>query len=567
MKTITKIVLVGMLLFISCEHQYPEINPGGKKNLPRFAYSSLDKEEKLKNALEGFRRNASTTSVGARFRDVLKDINTDSIQKVLQSDNTNYTLTLTLKNGNSLSSFENVVFRRAAHGFHGFFVEYKSTVGLFNPENFTGTVSKYDLEGNLLQERFFEKGKPVVSKNGRVADFCTLVSMSKTCTEEVFDGWDHTTGTPIYKCGHYMIYLTFDCPEAYTPGEYSGYGTYIGDYYPGGGGNGGYAANISGSYDPLTETTTYQPDDPWGVSPPLPTSDELVQIARDIAAAEIESLLQVNPLGLIDLPCTEIQKWQNLASFRPPQSVVNKINTLKQSYPNAAALFTGNFDIQTLQNAAGKAVNLDYFSVTISQMPAINGHTLTPTELLNRIRTDLNSFVDTQYSSFSPYNTIGTGTNESALWNSTNPVNAIIHIEIPGQLHPLNPLGDDGSVICSDSQSASWKFTTISAPGDWSHPVSGTREFGFEANANGSYTFYTRGVDRITQSINDLVFESKTFRGSDSLWTSFQRKIKSFVTQNGGSAVKNGPITGRPDYAGIEQVLNGSLPASSLGCN
>jgi len=554
---------VGVLLFISCEHQYQEIKPGGKKSLPRFAYTSLDKEEKLANALEGHKKNSGNGPVGARLRNSLEDINTDSIAKVLQSDSTSYTYTLRLDNGNNLSSFENLVFRRTVHGFQGFFVEYKSTVGLFSPENFTGTVSKYDLEGNLLKEGFFENGKPVTRKNGRVAEFCSLQSIAKSCLEQMFDGWDQSTGAPIYTCNRYMIYLTFDCPEEYTPNNYSGYGTYIADYYPGGGGSGGYATNIYGHFDPLTETTTYQPDDPWAVTPPVPTSEEIAQIVRDNAAAEIETLLQANPLALIDLPCAELQKWQAVASFKPPQSVVNKINTLKQNYPSAAALFTGNFNIQSLQNASGTAVNMDYFSVTISQMPYVNGHTLTPAELLTRIRTNLNSFVNTQYSNFSPYNTVNTGTNESSLWNSANPVGAIIHIDIPNNA----VLGDDGSVICSEYQSAMWKFTTISAPGDWSHPVSGTREFGFEANANGTYTFYTRGVDRITQSVTDLFLEGTVFNGGEDVWKSFQDGIQIFVNQNGGSAAKNTPVVGRPDYAAIGEVLNGSKPVSSLGCN
>jgi len=64
--------------------------------------------------------------------------------------------------------------------------------------------------------------------------------------------------------------------------------------------------------------------------------------------------------------------------------------------------------------------------------------------------------------------------------------------------------------------------------------VSGTREFGYVANADGSYTFYTRGVDRITQSINDLLVESKSFNEADNLWESFQAGIQNYANQNGG---------------------------------
>jgi len=40
-----------------------------------------------------------------------------------------------------------------------------------------------------------------------------------------------------------------------------------------------------------------------------------------------------------------------------------------------------------------------------------------------------------------------------------------------------------------------WVFTTLTTPENAFHPVSGSREFGFERNDDGTVTFYTRGVD------------------------------------------------------------------------
>ena len=48
---------------------------------------------------------------------------------------------------------------------------------------------------------------------------------------------------------------------------------------------------------------------------------------------------------------------------------------------------------------------------------------------------------------------------------------------------------------------------------------------------------------------------------------SFQTKIDSFVNNNGGSSSENKLITNRPDWDKVEQVLNGELSISELGCN
>lgn|SRR5690606_9551908 len=80
-------------------------------------------------------------------------------------------------------------------------------------------------------------------------------------------------------------------------------------------------------------------------------------------------------------------------------------------------------------------------------------------------------------------------------------MNAVIHIEIPF---------NDGSVIVSGHQSnqnnSHWIFTTIQTPfiivtpgADGPHPISRHRKFGLKKNSNGSYTFCTRGVDRVQE--------------------------------------------------------------------
>ena len=85
---------------------------------------------------------------------------------------------------------------------------------------------------------------------------------------------------------------------------------------------------------------------------------------------------------------------------------------------------------------------------------------------------------------------------------------------------------------------------TMEAPYDSEHPVTGTRQFGIEQNANGSYNIYVRGVDRFTSRIQEATLDIFTdpFLFADSLWESFQDKTNQFINSNGGVSSINTPI-------------------------
>ena len=217
--------------------------------------------------------------------------------------------------------------------------------------------------------------------------------------------------------------------------------------------------------------------------------------------------------------------------------------------------------VQKIDDAHSTVVNLDYFPVTINQLPVINGVRQTPEQFLQYIRTNINSFVDTDYSTFSPYNWYGI--DDTQLWNSTNPIGAVIAIDIAGP--------DNGSVIVSHSSSNKWTFTTIHDPKYGDHPVSGNRDFGYIVNSDGSFTFYTRGVDRLT-SWDGSAFQNATgfaFSQADALWNSFRNKIFDFVNTHQGSADILQSQIKRPDWAVIKDVVDGVKPLSILNnaCN
>lgn len=200
---------------------------------------------------------------------------------------------------------------------------------------------------------------------------------------------------------------------------------------------------------------------------------------------------------------------------------------------------------------------MDYFPVTIRQLPIIDGVRQNPYQFLEYIRTHINKFVDTKYGEFSPFK--WSDIHDNALWYSDNPLGAIVNIDIKGP--------DDGSVIVSGFSSDKWTFTTVHEPIYGKHPVSGNRDFGFTYNADGSYTFYTRGVDRLTSW--DVTFFQDylggiPFKSADNLWKSFQSKIKSFVNEKQGiSSILEEQIC-RPDYEQLKAVIEGRASLNSL---
>lgn len=152
-------------------------------------------------------------------------------------------------------------------------------------------------------------------------------------------------------------------------------------------------------------------------------------------------------------------------------------------------------------------------------------------------------------------------------------MNAVIHIEIPF---------NDGSVIVSGHQSnqnnSHWIFTTIQTPfiivtpgADGPHPISRHRKFGLKKNSNGSYTFYTRGVDRVQDKLDiiSLGGNDNAIKKADPLWESFQEGLRSYIQNNNtyaNTVVKEAPVKWRPNWTKVNNVLIYNQPLSILGC-
>ncbi|KMQ64456.1 hypothetical protein IVN40_05300 [Chryseobacterium indologenes] len=274
---------------------------------------------------------------------------------------------------------------------------------------------------------------------------------------------------------------------------------------------------------------------------------------------ELKNQLKNKPFALIpNIDCAIIKKWLAMAKFAIDQSTKDKIRKFDVAYfgsPVSHAL--------DINDAFSPLVNMDYFPINIDKMPTINGKTATPEQFQEHIRKNINNFVDTYYSKFSPYDKWGVA--DQNLWNSSNPKNAVITIDILGP--------DNGSVIVSKYNSGGWTFTTIFEPQYKGHPVSGNRDFGFVKNANGSYTFYTRGVDRLSyidgsnfQAVANFfgVPNAGPFGKADALWNSYQKMVSDFVNKNGGKAAPGKQEIHRPDWNTVKDVIDGKKPLSTL---
>ena len=287
----------------------------------------------------------------------------------------------------------------------------------------------------------------------------------------------------------------------------------------------------------------------------LMNSGEITSLS-DYIAQVLDDLLGEDPFLLLEIDCDQIQKWQTLAQHTAPQSVQDKINNLPSS-------ITNDFEIQALSDASGTAVNLDYFSVNITELPD-DPNTNTPftaDEFLDYVRRNFDDFVIG--STFEPYCEDVQPSicqQETDLWNSNNPLGALIYIDIPM---------DDGVVVCSEYTNSYWYFMTMNAPFAGNHPVSGTRQFGYEQGFDGSYNFFVRGVDRIDSGFAELLLSASgnAFFGADDLWESFQNKTRDFINNNSGNSTIVTPIKNRPDWNKVEEVLQGRRPISDLGCN
>lgn len=262
------------------------------------------------------------------------------------------------------------------------------------------------------------------------------------------------------------------------------------------------------------------------------------------ASIVLSSGLAMLPVASSAGEVPDLSVWKNVLSFRPPKTVQRKVRDRGR-----------NWAVHRIEDARGQ-VNLDYYSVHISRLPTIDGHQLTSQELLEHVRKNLNSFLNTGIAEFRPFDQ-----QEAKKWSGDSPLGTILLIDMKLQVPGVSLNPDDGCVIVSEAGRNQWIFSTIRAGGPLGaggmgavgHPVSGNRAFGIHATASGGHIFYIIAADRATRGFDEQFAERLIFPAADRLWKSMQEKAVAFINERGGMATIGKAEAKRYDW---EQVSN-----------
>ncbi|MFM2394655.1 MAG: hypothetical protein RLZZ546_2637 [Bacteroidota bacterium] len=294
----------------------------------------------------------------------------------------------------------------------------------------------------------------------------------------------------------------------------------------------------------------------------------------DLLLTDIKQTLLSNTNALLD-GCDNLpnytDRWFDLSTFNPLSvpAVKTKLEQLGDDYW-----------IQTLENASNPnnkwwqgapSVNMDFFGIKITQFPFKPGTStrFTPNEFFSYLQNKFATidFMGEGNACYTAPTILPPGpakggqfealnSAEAANWIDGTPITSVFTIE----------MADEGNVICTKfANNSSWVFSTLNAPGwleggswDGYHPVSGNRQFGIIPNPDGSFTFYTSGVDRLTSwwhRITDATVID-AFTEADNLWKCFLDQIKEFVESNNGSVSSNYDCTTvRPKWQELKNAI------------
>jgi len=286
------------------------------------------------------------------------------------------------------------------------------------------------------------------------------------------------------------------------------------------------------SVDPLTKNYPWYTPYQFAGNTPVQAVDQDGKEPRNVMTGKI--LAAPSESALKRLKSTDYNFWKDLLTFEKTYSFKDIID--------------GNTNIrrQEMEKASGGTLNTDYYAATITKLPP--GYSAK--QLNNLIRKNLNAFMDFSVAIFYP-----TDPDSKKLWNSSNPTGAVMTFQ--------NPM-DNAGVVTSKAGRDYWVFTPIWSSSDWRHPLAGHREFGLTDNTNGTYTFYTRGVDRMWTP-QDAIYNwspfnpSKWFTGgaekffnqADQLWNAVIDQVVLFINDHGGSASKTTSFNRRIDWKNV----------------
>jgi len=438
---------------------------------------------------------------------------------------------------------------------NSFILGERYTNGSFAARIIHGTYQQYQTAqktNNLLGHLIVSSSKPMVSGPN--------IARKKIKTDQLSVTYSELTCVTYYWYTHSSIFDAATGITITSDWNYDGSTTTCTSggslYYPlgaPGGNNNGF-----GGYDGFG-TTNPQAHRVASNSTLPPMQTVFVGFVKG-SGAILNKVFNLDAFWLI--PCKTLAAFKILATFFPTQQVKDKL--MADAHIDPSIWNSSFFFPQTVFNAAGYNVNMDYFHTKVTLPKGT-----TADQLLRYIRLNINTLIYPTTAKFSPYND-GT-VNDTNLWNSSDPTGALIHIDIPAQ--PIfHVLHDDGTVVVTQTANA-FTFTTTWSNLDNYHPVSRNRQIGYQANSDATYTFYATGIDRVTLPIFNIIniLTDVTFAGGDKLWNSFLLGLNNYVASIHGSTSSTANTISRPTWSAVFDYLNGKSSLQTLqawgGCD
>lgn len=464
---------------------------------------------------------------------------------------------------------------------------------LFKPKS---NIHVNDTADYIIKKVSFNDSANNIASNNFMAYECTNIVISYVCSFCYANDPDCPLG------GTWQEFYQF-CDWVFYP-DNGGGGTGGNEPGGGGGGNPGGGGNTPPPcdevpIDPLLAGRVINPCDDGPGWEPEPLDNGLTDANGYYYTriAQLDSLLNSDEFAIV--PCDSLalitmrsygSMYQDVASFTASPNVLNRLDSIRNIV--GSTINMDNWNIQNLNDADGAVVNCDYFPLQINSFP-INPQTgiaYTPADYLEYFRKNINSFITSPVeASFNcdfdvqlPNTPPGTTWNDCIKFNLpfNQSVGAVWHINIPGPLGTSN----DGSVIISGyedtiytggSHHINFTVSTLETPFDFEHPVAGNRRFGLfnTLAAPNTWTFYTMGVDRVNNWLDDRFIQRYMFQQADALWNNVLGNVAfSIANSSGGSAnyYQQHSYIARPQWENVKAYLKNEITLaqlkSALGC-
>lgn len=180
-------------------------------------------------------------------------------------------------------------------------------------------------------------------------------------------------------------------------------------------------------------------------------------------------------------------------------------------------------EIQTLDSGKSATINYDYYALTFKKHPSRSIE-----EEFLRLRRSFPFYAkgqepalevsDVPVNFFGPYNDPKNPATRDAnqkKWESSDPTGALMDFvlkSMPPALvfaaSKLQPVMERGDILVACASPRDIVVATVKTKEHGFHPVNGNRGFGIKDNSNGTWTFYTKGADRLSWSCSVLMFEN-----------------------------------------------------------